>query len=51
MDDGLSYKEVAMNHIPRLGNGSVVSGDISAASPEHVSMASPAVTGGNSVNF
>ncbi|KAL8172181.1 hypothetical protein V2J09_023985 [Rumex salicifolius] len=40
-------KEAALNHIPRLANGSVVSGDLSAASPEHMSMASPALIGGN----
>ncbi|KAA0058629.1 cellulose synthase A catalytic subunit 3 [Cucumis melo var. makuwa] len=35
-------KEVSLNHIPLLTNGQeVVSGELSAASPEHHSMASP----------
>ncbi|OMO69773.1 Cellulose synthase [Corchorus capsularis] len=39
-------KEVSHNHIPLLTNGQEVSGELSAASPERLSMASPGVAGG-----
>ncbi|RQO85408.1 hypothetical protein POPTR_001G266400v4 [Populus trichocarpa] len=39
-------KEVSHNHIPLLTNGHEVSGELSAASPEHVSMASPGAGAG-----
>nr|POE91964.1 cellulose synthase a catalytic subunit 3 [udp-forming] [Quercus suber] len=39
-------KEVSHNHIPLLTNGTEVSGELSAASPERLSMASPGVGGG-----
>ncbi|XVF75794.1 hypothetical protein PTKIN_Ptkin13bG0215600 [Pterospermum kingtungense] len=34
-------KEVTLNHIPCLANGSSISGELSAASPARISMASP----------
>ncbi|CAB4268097.1 unnamed protein product [Prunus armeniaca] len=39
-------KEVSHNHIPLLTNGQEVSGELSAASPERLSMASPGVGAG-----
>ncbi|KAE8728997.1 putative cellulose synthase A catalytic subunit 2 [Hibiscus syriacus] len=39
-------KEVSHNHIPLLTNGQEVSGELSAASPERLSMASPRCVGG-----
>ncbi|XP_043691930.1 cellulose synthase A catalytic subunit 3 [UDP-forming]-like isoform X1 [Telopea speciosissima] len=39
-------KEAPLNHIPLLTNGQAVSGELSAASPEHMSMASPGGVGG-----
>ncbi|XP_057513049.1 cellulose synthase A catalytic subunit 3 [UDP-forming]-like isoform X1 [Actinidia eriantha] len=39
-------KEVSHNRIPRLTNGQEVSGELSAASPERLSMASPERGGG-----
>ncbi|KAK7853442.1 cellulose synthase a catalytic subunit 3 [udp-forming] [Quercus suber] len=39
-------KEVSHNHIPLLTNGTEVSGELSAASPERLSMAPPGVGGG-----
>ncbi|KAK8635774.1 hypothetical protein V6N13_004492 [Hibiscus sabdariffa] len=39
-------KEVSHNHIPLLTSGQEVSGELSAASPERFSMASPGVAGG-----
>ncbi|OIT20824.1 PREDICTED: cellulose synthase A catalytic subunit 3 [UDP-forming] [Nicotiana attenuata] len=39
-------KEVSHNHIPLLTNGTDVSGELSAASPERYSMASPGPNGG-----
>ncbi|KAJ8565619.1 hypothetical protein K7X08_008195 [Anisodus acutangulus] len=39
-------KEVSHNHIPLLTNGTDVSGELSAASPERYSMASPGPAGG-----
>ncbi|XWS77414.1 hypothetical protein CRYUN_Cryun01aG0259500 [Craigia yunnanensis] len=41
-------KEVSHNHIPLLTNGQEVSGELSAASPERLSMASTGVAGGKS---
>ncbi|XP_039046297.1 cellulose synthase A catalytic subunit 3 [UDP-forming]-like [Hibiscus syriacus] len=41
-------KEVSHNHIPLLTNGQEVSGELSAASPERLSMASPRCVGGKS---
>ncbi|XP_047313595.1 cellulose synthase A catalytic subunit 3 [UDP-forming]-like [Impatiens glandulifera] len=41
-------KEVSHNHIPLLTSGHEVSGELSAASPEQMSMASPGPAGGNS---
>ncbi|KAK7343169.1 hypothetical protein VNO80_26132 [Phaseolus coccineus] len=43
-------KEVSHNHIPLLTSGQEVSGELSAASPERLSMASPAVGGGKRVH-
>ncbi|KAI4323410.1 hypothetical protein L6164_023018 [Bauhinia variegata] len=43
-------KEVSHNHIPRLTSGQEVSGELSAASPERLSMASPGVGGGKRVH-
>ncbi|XP_010257191.1 PREDICTED: cellulose synthase A catalytic subunit 3 [UDP-forming] [Nelumbo nucifera] len=40
-------KEVSLNHIPLLTNGQSVSGELSAASPERISMASPGAGGGS----
>ncbi|KAJ9685707.1 hypothetical protein PVL29_017658 [Vitis rotundifolia] len=39
-------REVSHNHIPLLTNGMDVSGELSAASPERLSMASPGAGGG-----
>ncbi|PSS24463.1 Cellulose synthase A catalytic subunit 3 [UDP-forming] like [Actinidia chinensis var. chinensis] len=39
-------KEVSLNRIPRLTNGQEVSGELSTASPERLSMASPEHGGG-----
>nr|AEP33554.1 cellulose synthase catalytic subunit [Gossypium davidsonii]AEP33555.1 cellulose synthase catalytic subunit [Gossypium klotzschianum] len=41
-------KEISHNHIPLLTSGQEVSGELSAASPERLSMASPGVAGGKS---
>ncbi|XP_012473686.1 cellulose synthase A catalytic subunit 3 [UDP-forming] [Gossypium raimondii] len=41
-------KEISHNHIPLLTSGQEVSGELSAASPERLSMASPRVAGGKS---
>ncbi|RZB77360.1 Cellulose synthase A catalytic subunit 3 isoform D [Glycine soja] len=43
-------KDVSHNHIPLLTSGQEVSGELSAASPERLSMASPAVGGGKRVH-
>ncbi|KAG6628220.1 hypothetical protein CIPAW_14G000100, partial [Carya illinoinensis] len=43
-------KEVSHNHFPLLTNGTEVSGELSAASPERLSMASPGVGGGKCVH-
>ncbi|TKY68136.1 Cellulose synthase A catalytic subunit 3 of UDP-forming [Spatholobus suberectus] len=43
-------KEVSHNHIPLLTSGQEVSGELSAASPERLSMASPAIGGGKRVH-
>ncbi|WCJ18426.1 Cellulose synthase family protein [Euphorbia peplus] len=43
-------KEVSHNHIPLLTDGNEVSGELSAASPEHISMASPAVGAGKHIH-
>ncbi|KAJ6777549.1 X-BOX TRANSCRIPTION FACTOR-RELATED [Salix koriyanagi] len=44
-------KEVSHNHIPLLTNGHEVSGELSAASPEHISMASPGAAGGKRIPY
>ncbi|KAH9710160.1 cellulose synthase A catalytic subunit 3 [Citrus sinensis] len=43
--------EVSHNHIPRLTGGQEVSGELSAASPEHLSMASPGVGPGKRIHY
>ena len=43
-------KEVSHNHIPLLTSGQEVSGELSAASPERLSMASPGVGAGKRVH-
>ncbi|KAJ7982211.1 Cellulose synthase family protein [Quillaja saponaria] len=43
-------KEVSHNHIPLLTSGQEVSGDLSAASPEHLSMASPGAASGKRIH-
>ncbi|KAK6933802.1 Cellulose synthase [Dillenia turbinata] len=43
-------KEVSHNHIPLLTNGHEVSGELSAASPERMSMASPGGGGGKRIH-
>nr|AIS86011.1 cellulose synthase 3 [Populus tomentosa] len=52
-DSGASNydKEVSHNHIPLLTNGHEVSGELSAASPEHISMASPGAGGGKRIPY
>ncbi|KAJ6716199.1 X-BOX TRANSCRIPTION FACTOR-RELATED [Salix koriyanagi] len=44
-------KEVSHNRIPLLTNGHEVSGELSAASPEHISMASPGAAGGKHILY
>ncbi|KAB5520497.1 hypothetical protein DKX38_024816 [Salix brachista] len=44
-------KEVSHNHIPLLTNRQEVSGELSAASPEHISMASPGAAGGKRIPY
>ncbi|KAH9774513.1 cellulose synthase A catalytic subunit 3 [Citrus sinensis] len=43
--------EVSHNHIPRLTGGQEVSGELSNASPEHLSMASPGVGPGKRIHY
>ncbi|XP_030547448.1 cellulose synthase A catalytic subunit 3 [UDP-forming] isoform X1 [Rhodamnia argentea] len=43
-------KEVSHNHIPRLTSGQEVSGELSAASPERLSVASPDVGAGKRIH-